>query len=426
MNQYRKSQEPSPSLRSDRDDQTEITKADQFNQQQELYPVYQQLKASAERHSQTPDDQEGLKLPKKLLRTLGKKAVLTALIVGTSAGLANLIDQNVDFSKDPSFNPNLDPETGKEYSFIYQPESDPSIMDRFAEEAERVAKLRAESEELRQAKQLLEANETNIEADENWLPKWKDHMSDTPPIYPDSQPDIDQQGTDFHPDASPLILPDDEVENEIIETYQIPVLPDNDSSRGSKRLPTKKSLSVPYTKAGETTTNNHERAGILKTIDKLPVEGRFKSFMDYDMITDPTSPQYQFKQNPNLQVNEYSMVCYRDPKTKAEYPLVAVGSGVTSDIGRIIEVEFTHDDQKTDHYRFCVGEHKADKDTDTATHTYHTSDKSVVEFMVKWSDFTKNRRSAEALKNGDMAFIDGKYNFHGKITKITVLDQLAK
>lgn len=158
---------------------------------------------------------------------------------------------------------------------------------------------------------------------------------------------------------------------------------------------------------------------INKTVTPPPNSGKFKSFMDYRTITNRASRQYELLHSSNIITNEQGLRCYQlDDQV---YPLVAVGSGVTTQVGQRLDISIQANNQPEHVLQAVVGDLKADKDTDS-THTYHVVDKSMVEFLVD----TPQLRRAEPLvtKMGNLSYtVDGQ--LAGAVTKIDVLDQIV-
>ncbi len=172
--------------------------------------------------------------------------------------------------------------------------------------------------------------------------------------------------------------------------------------------------------AVETTQPGPEASpAISKTVTPPPNSGKFKSFMDYRAITNRASRQYELLHSSNIITNEQGLRCYQlDDQV---YPLVAVGSGVTTQVGQRLDISIQANNQPEYVLQAVVGDLKADKDTDS-THTYHVVDKSMVEFLVD----TPRLRRAEPLvtKMGNLSYTaDGQ--LAGAVTKIDVLDQIV-
>lgn len=148
-------------------------------------------------------------------------------------------------------------------------------------------------------------------------------------------------------------------------------------------------------------------------------DGQFKSFMDYRMVTDPTSRQYNLLQSPNIITSPQGLRCYQ--LDGCNYPLVAVGSGVTTEVGQRLNIFIQSDQDQEYILQAVVGDLKDNAHTDP-TNTYHTVDNSVVEFLVD----TQQLQQAEPLAAtmGNLSYTnDGQ--FSGTISKIEVLDQVV-
>lgn len=156
---------------------------------------------------------------------------------------------------------------------------------------------------------------------------------------------------------------------------------------------------------------------VEKTID-LNQAGEFKSFMPYTTITDETSNQWFLQQSENAFTTESGLRAF-DYQGET-LPMVAVGTGATDQIGKIIKVDFNHNNQEHSHY-FVVGDIKDNIDTldDNLT---HKSDASVVEFLVDKQALANNQQLAKAM--GDLSYYENKdFDFNGQIQRITVFDQ---
>lgn len=157
----------------------------------------------------------------------------------------------------------------------------------------------------------------------------------------------------------------------------------------------------------------------LKPEKHIPLEtnkGAFKSFMDYQMITDPTSRQFQLQGQPQTFTNQQGLRCYN--YQDCELPMVAVGTGVTDKIGKIVRVTFDNDGQQHTHH-FIVGDFKANHDTDDQRHIEMKQDGSVVEFLIDKNVFYNHQPTATRI--GDLSYYqDDNYNFQGNIQEIFV------
>lgn len=157
----------------------------------------------------------------------------------------------------------------------------------------------------------------------------------------------------------------------------------------------------------------------LKPEKHIPLEtnkGAFKSFMDYQMITDPTSRQFQLQGQPQTFTNQQGLRCYN--YQDCELPMVAVGTGVTDKIGKIVRVTFDNDGQQHTHH-FIVGDFKANHDTDDQRHIEMKQDGSVVEFLIDKNVFYDQQSTATRI--GDLSYYqDDNYNFQGNIKEIFI------
>lgn len=158
---------------------------------------------------------------------------------------------------------------------------------------------------------------------------------------------------------------------------------------------------------------------MTKFINLSKDSGEFKSFMDYRAITDPTSRQYNLLQSPNIVTNNQGLRCYQ--LDGYSYPLIAVGSGITTEVGQRLNV-FIQSDQNQEYILQAIVGDLKDNDHTDPTNTYHIVDNSVIEFLVD----TKQLKQAEPLAAtmGDLSYINtGQFN--GAISKIEILNQIV-
>lgn len=148
-------------------------------------------------------------------------------------------------------------------------------------------------------------------------------------------------------------------------------------------------------------------------------DGQFKSFMDYRAITDPTSRQYNLLQSPNIVTNNQGLRCYQ--LDGYNYPLIAVGSGITTEVGQRLNV-FIQSDQNQEYILQAIVGDLKDNDHTDPTNTYHIVDNSVVEFLVDTQQLKKSEPLAVAM--GNLSYINGG-QFNGSISKIELLDQIV-
>jgi hypothetical protein len=127
------------------------------------------------------------------------------------------------------------------------------------------------------------------------------------------------------------------------------------------------------------------------------INSKFKSYMDYRFITDKSS--LQWKMQKNAVTNEYGI------RTYDGLYMVAVGTGYTNSCGVKLKITLSSGIV----IMAITGDIKSDKHTDSATHTFAKSNKSVLEFIVD-----TNKISYECRVKGDMSFA----NMHGEVIKI--------
>lgn len=147
--------------------------------------------------------------------------------------------------------------------------------------------------------------------------------------------------------------------------------------------------------------------------------GEFKSWMPYQTITSKTSNQYKLQNNPQTYTNQDGIRCYN--YNDYEIPMIAVGTGVTSEVGKIIQVVFKRENGDLEAMHFVTGDIKADKDTDEATHTTHNNDRSVIEFLIDKETLKNNQPLAKDM--GDLSYLKSEnYDFSGSIESLTVFE----
>lgn len=139
---------------------------------------------------------------------------------------------------------------------------------------------------------------------------------------------------------------------------------------------------------------------VLKVITLPENSGQFKSYMDYQTVTDKTSRQYNLLQSPNITINEQGLCCYR--LDGVDYPLVAVGSGVEAQIGQRLDVSIQNPETgEVVVIKVIISDSKKDEHTDP-TNLIH-SDGSVIEFLVD----TKKLIELQSLaaKMGNLSYL---------------------
>lgn len=171
-----------------------------------------------------------------------------------------------------------------------------------------------------------------------------------------------------------------------------------------------------------------KKAGLKVSIENLllekmtvlssPQNGAAKTYMDYNMITDKSSPQYDFiVRNKNVKPDERGLL--RD-----EYGFIGVALGSYFDgnkIGTRYIIELKDNKGKTKLLPVVKVEQKADIHTNEEDHYYHNVDKSVIEFVVD------DALAGEAFKRpGGTLIAGGNFNnipeFEGEITRIWKVD----
>lgn len=147
--------------------------------------------------------------------------------------------------------------------------------------------------------------------------------------------------------------------------------------------------------------------------------GYFKSFMPYTAITNRGSRQYHLQHNPNVFTTPEGLRCY-DCAGEA-LPLIALGTGITSRVGVVVEVTFV-DAKQHEYTQYCViGDIKADVDTDPS-HTFHTIDGSVVEFVV--DERLLKQRQPQVAWSGDVSDYRAEdFHFQGSVKSVKVFKQ---
>lgn len=127
------------------------------------------------------------------------------------------------------------------------------------------------------------------------------------------------------------------------------------------------------------------------------INSKFKAYMDYRFITDKSSAQWQMQKNAIT--NEYGI------RTYDGLYMVAVGTGYTNSCGVKLKITLSSGTV----IMAITGDIKSDRHTDSATHTFAKSNKSVLEFIVD-----TNKISYECRIKGDMSFA----NMYGEVIKI--------
>lgn len=158
---------------------------------------------------------------------------------------------------------------------------------------------------------------------------------------------------------------------------------------------------------------------VLRIVDLDEDSGEFKSFMDYRMVTDPTSRQYQLLQSPNIITNNQGLRCYQ--LDGHSYPLIAVGSGITTEVGQRLNV-FIQSDQNQEYILQAIVGDLKDNDHTDSTNTYHIVDNSVIEFLVDTKQLKQDEPLAATM--GDLSYINTG-QFKGAVSKIEILDQIV-
>lgn len=167
---------------------------------------------------------------------------------------------------------------------------------------------------------------------------------------------------------------------------------------------------------------------ILKQITLPADSGNFKSFMDYRMITDETSRQHQLLQSPQITTNEQGLRCYK--LNGQEYPLVAVGSGISTEIGQRVNFIIESESQNINVFEAIIGDLKDDNHTISPDHLFHQSDFSVVEGLVDHNMLIKNQPLA--AKMGDLSYLKDNSQsptapspLQGYVVRVDVLNQIV-
>lgn len=131
----------------------------------------------------------------------------------------------------------------------------------------------------------------------------------------------------------------------------------------------------------------------------------FKSYMELNKITSRTSPQYKFinkhRKEGTLYYDENGMYKIGD------HYLVALGSAFGK-VGDKYEVELSSGSK----FKVVKAEFKSDAHTDS-TNSYHTSDGSVIEFLVSEKNLNRTIK-----RDGGAHNMEG---FKGKVVKMTKL-----
>lgn len=134
-----------------------------------------------------------------------------------------------------------------------------------------------------------------------------------------------------------------------------------------------------------------------KTYD-VPSNNVFKSYMDYNKITDHTSAQWQLQLMCTTSENGLRMF-------KGRY-CIAIGTGYDAPVGTYVDVKLT-----TGEILQCIiGDIKSDNDTES-THKQDKNNNSVVEFVV-----SESKMRAATNKSGTVSSLD---HFAGEVESIT-------
>lgn len=125
-----------------------------------------------------------------------------------------------------------------------------------------------------------------------------------------------------------------------------------------------------------------------------------KSYMDWKMTTDKTSPQYKFLQKCYIAKNGILKYKYRY--------CVALGSYYCKKIGTKFDLILNNGTV----IKCILAEQKDDKDTDS-TNRYHTGDGSIAEFIVSTRNLNRKTRL-----HGDCSYSGKGWNSEIKYIKI--------
>ncbi len=129
---------------------------------------------------------------------------------------------------------------------------------------------------------------------------------------------------------------------------------------------------------------------------------KIKSYMDYRMITDETSNQYELQSNHSVYTNNQGL-----RMVSGRY-CVALGSYYTTQIGQYVDVELENGEV----IRGVLADCKADDDTDTNNQIHN--DGSVVEFVVDTDVLDKN-----IIYHGDVSKLN---NWDSMVVSVKVYD----